>query len=520
MTPRIEQPPAVEMRDITKVFGSLVANDHVDLTVYRGTIHALVGENGAGKSTLMNLLCGLYTPDEGEIHIDGRPVTLHGPGDAIKQGIGMVHQHFMLVPPLTVAENVVLGAEPPGLAVFPKGEAVRRVAALSDRYGLRVEPNARVGALPVGLQQRVEILKTLYRGARILILDEPTAVLTPQETDELFVVLRELVDNGMTILFISHKLREVMAVADEISVLRRGKKVATLETSRTSREEIARLMIGREILPRVERGTGHPGAPALEVEDIYCDSDRGLGALKGVSFTVRAGEVLGIAGVEGNGQSELIEALTGLRPITRGRITLLGRPVANAHPRQLRALGLAAIPEDRHARGLVLDYSVADNLILGAQRAPAVSGGRILNPRRILSRARRLIRAFDIRGAVPRTPARALSGGNQQKIVLAREIDGKPKVLIAAQPTRGLDIGAIQFVHQQLLEQRDQGVSILLISAELDEILALSDRIAVLYEGRITGAFTAAEATEERLGVLMTGGAPEGPRTAEPLTAT
>ena len=522
MTPRTERlpsdPPGVEMRGITKTFGALVANENVDLTVYRGTIHALVGENGAGKSTLMNLLYGLYTPDEGEIRIDGRPVKLHGPADAIKQGIGMVHQHFMLVPPLTVTENVVLGAEPAGLAVFPKREAARQVAELSDRYGLRVDPNARVGALPVGIQQRVEILKTLYRGARILILDEPTAVLTPQETDELFVVLRELVDKGMTILFISHKLREVMVAADEISVLRRGKKVATVEKTQTSREDIARLMIGREILPQVERGTGHPGAPALEAADVYCDSDRGLSALKGVSFTVRAGEVLGIAGVEGNGQSELIEVLTGLRPATRGHITLLERLVTNENPRRLRALGLASIPEDRHARGLVLDYSVSDNLILGEQSAPAVSGGRILNPRRILNRARRLIHAFDIRGATPQTPARSLSGGNQQKIVLAREIDGKPRVLIAAQPTRGLDIGAIQFVHQQLLEQRDHGVGILLISAELDEILALSDRVAVLYEGRIVGTFNATDATEERLGVLMTGGTLEEAPIAAPAT--
>jgi len=509
MTPRTERPPAVEMRGITKTFGLLVANEGVDLTAYRGTIHALVGENGAGKSTLMNLLYGLYAPDAGEIRIDGKPATLRGPGDAIKHGIGMVHQHFMLVPPLTVAENVVLGAEPPGLAVFPKGEAIRRVAELSDRYGLRVDPTARVGALPVGLQQRVEILKTLYRGAHILILDEPTAVLTPQETDELFVVLRDLVDKGMTILFISHKLREVMAVADQISVLRRGKKVATLERAETSREEIARLMIGREILPQVERGVGHPGEPVLEVADLHCASGRGLSALKGLSFTLRAGEVLGIAGVEGNGQSELIEALTGLRAATSGGVTLLGRPVTNANPHHLRAMGLASIPEDRHARGLVLDYSVADNLILGGQSAPTISGGRILSPRRILERARRLIRAFDIRGAAPPTPARSLSGGNQQKIVLAREIDSGPKVLIAAQPTRGLDIGAIQFVHQQILGERDRGVGVLLVSAELDEILALSDRIAVLYEGRISGAFNAAEATEERLGVLMTGGAME-----------
>jgi simple sugar transport system ATP-binding protein len=501
MTPRSNgsgAPLAVEMRGITKRFGSLA--------VTRGSIHALVGENGAGKSTLMNLLYGLYVQDEGEIAINGKHVVLHGPGDAIKQGIGMVHQHFMLVPPLTVAENIVLGAEPPGLALFPRAEAIRRVNELSSLFGLRVDPTARVGDLPVGLQQRVEILKTLYRGAEILILDEPTAVLTPQETDELFVVLQDLVDKGKTILFISHKLREVMAVADQISVLRRGKKIATLEKTQTSREEIARLMIGREVLPQVDRGISHPAGSVLEVRNLTCDSDRGLSALKGVSFTVRAGEVLGIAGVEGNGQSELADVLTGLRPATGGTVVLAGQPAVHATPHHLRQLGLAAIPEDRHARGLVLDYSIADNLILGEQTQPEVSGGHILNPRRILARARRLIASFDIRGATPKTPARALSGGNQQKVVLAREIDARPRLLIAAQPTRGLDIGAIQFVHEQIIAERNRGAGILLISAELEEILALSDRIAVLYEGHITGTFTAEEATEERLGILMTGG--------------
>lgn len=509
MTPpssAVSAPPAVEMLGITKVFGSLVANDTIDLTVRRGTIHALVGENGAGKSTLMSMLYGLYTPTAGEIRIDGKPVVFHGPGDAIKQGIGMVHQHFMLVPPLTVAENIVLGAEPPSPMVYPRREANRRVAELSTRFGLRVDPDARVGALPVGLQQRVEILKTLYRGAEILILDEPTAVLTPQETDELFVVLRDLVDKGKTILFISHKLREVMAVADQISVLRRGKNVATLEKARTSREEIARLMVGREVLPQVDRGISHPGDMVLEVTDLRCDSDRGLSALKGISFTVRAGEVLGIAGVEGNGQSELVEVLSGLRPATGGSITLAGQPVTNATPHALRRRGMANIPEDRHARGLVLSFAVAENLILGVEDQRDVTGGRVLNLGRIMARARRLIGQFDIRGASPQTPCRELSGGNQQKVVLARELDSRPRVLIAAQPTRGLDIGAIQFVHEQILAERDRGVATLLVSAELDEILALSDRIAVLYEGRITGAFTAEEATEEQLGILMTGG--------------
>ncbi len=499
-------PPAVEMRGITKTFGTLVADDAIDLVVHRGSIHALVGENGAGKSTLMNMLYGMYAADSGEILINGQKASLHSPGDAIKHGIGMVHQHFMLVPPLTVAENVVLGAEPPGVAVFPKQEAIKRVVGLSDRFGLNVDPTARVGSLPVGLQQRVEILKTLYRGAEILILDEPTAVLTPQETDELFVVLRDLVKKDKTILFISHKLREVMAVADQISVLRRGKKVATLEKPKTSREEISKLMVGREVLPQVVRGSGHPSEPVLEVSDLHCSSDRGLSALKGLTFTVRAGEVLGIAGVEGNGQSELVDVITGLRHATGGRVTLLGHDITNKSPRLCRDLGLAAIPEDRHARGLILDYSVANNLVLGVQDKPSVTGGRVLRPGQIVARARRLVEQFDIRGAAPETLARSLSGGNQQKVVLAREIDGAPRLLIAAQPTRGLDIGAIQFVHERILAERDRDVGVLLVSAELDEIFALSDRIVVIYEGRIMGEFTAEEATEERLGILMTGG--------------
>jgi ABC-type uncharacterized transport system ATPase subunit len=499
-------PPAVEMRGITKTFGTLVADDSIDLFVHRGSIHALVGENGAGKSTLMNMLYGLYVADSGEILINGQKVVLHGPGDAIKHGIGMVHQHFMLVPPLTVAENVVLGAEPPGVAVYRKQEATNRVVELSDRYGLKVDPSARVGSLPVGLQQRVEILKTLYRGAEILILDEPTAVLTPQETDELFMVLGDLVKKDKTILFISHKLREVMAVADQISVLRRGKKVATLEKSQTSREEISKLMVGREMLPQVVRGTGHPAKSVLGVNDLHCASDRGLSALKGINFTVHEGEVLGIAGVEGNGQSELVEVITGLRHATGGRVILRGHDITNKNPRLCRDLGLAAIPEDRHARGLILDYSVANNLILGVQDKRAVTGGRVLRPGKIVARARRLVEQFDIRGCASDTLVRSLSGGNQQKVVLAREIDGAPKLLIAAQPTRGLDIGAIQFVHERILAERDRGVAILLVSAELEEIFALSDRILVIYEGHIMGEFTAEEATEEKLGILMTGG--------------
>jgi ABC-type uncharacterized transport system ATPase subunit len=500
-------PLAVEMRGITKIFPGVVANDHVDFQVRHGEIQALVGENGAGKTTLMNLLYGLIHPDAGEILIEGEPAHIQGPRDAIKRGIGMVHQHFMLIPVFTVGENIVLGNEP----VTPGGfyDYTKARAAINDltrRYGLALDPDARVGELPVGLQQRVEIVKVLYRGASILILDEPTGVLTPQETAELFVVLRDLVNSGKTIIFISHKLKEVLQISDRITVMRRGKVVGHLITKDTNEAEIARLMVGREVLLRVDKKPATPGPVALRVENLTASSDQGVPALRGISFDLHQGEILGIAGVEGNGQSELVEVLAGTRRPTGGHVILGTRDVTILNAAGIRSAGIGHIPEDRRGAGLVLNYSVADNLILGRQRSKVFSwDGLVLRLKAILAWAVRLIKEFDIRTPSPRTPARTLSGGNQQKIIVAREMASQPRVLLAAQPTRGVDIGAIEFIHRRLVAQRDEGAAVLLVSAELDEIRSLSDRIAVIYEGRLV-SMEPAEATEERLGLLMTGG--------------
>jgi general nucleoside transport system ATP-binding protein len=509
-------PPAVEMRGITKAWPGVVANDHVNLEVRKGEIHALVGENGAGKTTLMNILYGLIRPDSGEIFINGQPAHISGPREAIRLGIGMVHQHFMLIPPLTVAENIVLGREPGGLsATYDINRARADIQDLSKRYGLAIDPDVRIEKLSVGLQQRVEILKVLYRGADILIMDEPTGVLTPQETFELFGVLRGLVAQGKTIIFITHKLREVLELSDRITVLRRGKNVGELITKETNQAEIARMMVGREVLLRVNKTPAHPGPVILHVEDLHTLSDRGLEVLHGVSFDVRAGEILGIAGVEGNGQSELVEALTGMRKITGGKVTIT--PVENGQPgktiqittmsaREERVFGLAHIPEDRRGSGLVLTDSIEDNTILGRQRWPEFSWeGFVLLLRRIADWAKKLVTEFDVRTPSIEVPARALSGGNQQKVIIARELASNPQALIASQPTRGVDIGAIEFIHRRLIEVRDAGKAVLLVSAELDEIRSLSDRIAVMYEGQIVD-IVSPEATEEQLGILMTGG--------------
>ena len=509
-------PLAVEMRDITKAWPGVVANDHVHLAVRKGEIHALVGENGAGKTTLMNILYGLIHPDSGEILINGQPAHITGPRDAIRLGIGMVHQHFMLIPPLTVAENIVLGHEPGSTtSVYEVKKARELILQLSKQYGLPIDPDVRIERLSVGLQQRVEILKVLYRAAGILIMDEPTGVLTPQETFELFGVLRGLVAQGKTIIFITHKLREVLELSDRITVLRRGKNAGELITRETSQAEIARMMVGREVLLRVNKTPAHTGPVVLHVEDVYAQSDRGLDVLRGVSFDVRAGEILGIAGVEGNGQSELVETLTGMRKITSGKITLTGvkdgqvgkmHDLTTMNAREERRAGLAHIPEDRRGSGLVLTDSIADNIILGRQRWPQFSWrGFVLALRRIVNWAKKLIADFDIRTSSAEAPARALSGGNQQKIIIAREFSANPMALIASQPTRGVDIGAIEFIHRRLIEQRDAGKAVLLISAELDEIRSLSDRIAVMYEGKIVD-IVSPDATEEQLGILMTGG--------------
>src|SRR6266702_7189829 len=498
---------AVAMRGITKAFPGVVANDHVDLEVRAGEIHALVGENGAGKSTLMNILYGLIHPDSGEILINGAPVKIGGSRDAIANGIGMVHQHFMLIPVFTVGENIMLGREPVVAGgIYDSAKARRDIQEMTRKYGLALDPDARTGELPVGLQQRVEIVKVLYRGAGILILDEPTGVLTPQETNELFVVLRDLVKAGKTIIFISHKLREVLEISDRITVMRRGKVVGHLITKDTNQEEIATAMVGRAVLLRVEKKPATPGAVAFRVENLSALSDRGVQALKGVSFELRQGEILGIAGVEGNGQSELVEVLAGTRRPTGGRILLGDEDVTTADAREEREAGVGHIPEDRRGVGLVLNYSIADNLILGRERAPLFSWhGLLLRLDSIKNWAKRLVKEFDIRTPSIETPARALSGGNQQKIIVAREMASNPKVLLAAQPTRGVDIGAIEFIHRRLVKERDEGAAILLVSAELDEVRSLSDRIAVMYEGRIV-SFESPDADEARLGLLMTGG--------------
>jgi simple sugar transport system ATP-binding protein len=498
--------PLLELRGITKRFPGVLANDDVNFDLRSGEVHALLGENGAGKSTLMNILYGLYTPDEGEILMRGNPIELGSTSAAIEHGIGMVHQHFMLIPVMTVAENIVLAIEPKKGGVFLDYDAAaKRVRELSDRYGLVVDPNARIDRTTVGQQQRVEILKALYRGAEILILDEPTAVLTPQEAQELFEILRSLKSQGKSIIFISHKLNEVLEIADRVTTLRRGKVVATIPASGATEESLARMMVGREVLLRVDKTVPKPGDPLLTVEDLHVFDDRGLETVRGISLEVRSGEILGLAGVDANGQSELIDAIAGLRPVHSGRIIVDGNDVTHAHARQALEAGLGHIPEDRHRRGLVLPFSLAENLALHSYRDEPNSKRGFLNLRAMLARARRLLQEFDVRGGTPATPAAALSGGNQQKVVLAREIDGDPKVLIAAQPTRGLDVGAIEFVHRRLIEQRDAGRAVFLVSLELEEILSLSDRILVIYEGQIVGEFPPT-ATEEELGFAMTGG--------------
>lgn len=509
-------PFAVEMREITKIWPGVVANDHVNLKVHKGEIHALVGENGAGKSTLMNILYGLIHSNSGEILINGREVHISGPRDAIRLGIGMVHQHFMLIPPLTVAENIVLGREPGGLgSTYNLKKARADILALSKQYGLPIDPDKRIEKLSVGQQQRVEILKVLYRGADILIMDEPTGVLTPQETFELFSVLRGLVEQGKTIIFITHKLREVLELTDNITVMRRGKNVGELVTRETNQAEIARTMVGREVLLRVNKTPAKPGPVVLHVEDLHAVSDRGLEVLHGINLDVHAGEILGIAGVEGNGQTELVEVLSGMYPSTSGKVSItpikagqsgMERIVTGKDARVVRQAGLAHIPEDRRGSGLVMAESIEDNSILGRQRWTQFSWrGLVLLLRNIKVWAQRLIRDFDVRTPSAEVPARALSGGNQQKVIIAREFASDPVALIAAQPTRGVDIGAIEFIHRRLIEQRDSGKAVLLVSAELDEIRSLSDRIAVMYEGKIVD-IVGPDATEEQLGILMTGG--------------
>ena len=495
----------LEVRGVTKRFPGVVANDRIDLRVAPGEVHALLGENGAGKSTLMNVLYGLYEPDEGEILLDGRPVRLGGPRDAIAHHIGMVHQHFMLVPPLTVAENVILGEETTRGPLLDRGEAERRVRALSERYGLAVDARARVADLSVGVQQRVEILKALYRGADILILDEPTAVLTPQEADELLAIMRELAAQGKAIILITHKLREVLAAADRITVLRGGRVAGTTSPREATQQGLAAMMVGRPVLLRVEKGLARPGEVMLRVEDLRVRDDRNQPAVDRLSLAVRSGEILGLAGVEGNGQAELVEALTGLREVGAGRVLVDGRDLTNGSARLFAESGVGHIPADRQKYGLVLSQPVAENLVLSSYYRPPYARGIRRAFGAVWRHALQLVRAFDIRAPSPATPVGALSGGNQQKTVAAREFTRPLKLLIAAQPTRGLDVGSMEFIHRKIVEARDGGAAVLLVSAELDEILSLADRVAVIYRGRIVGEMPAAEAEAETIGLMMAG---------------
>ncbi|HNS50971.1 MAG TPA: ABC transporter ATP-binding protein [Anaerolineae bacterium] len=615
--------PILEVRDATKRFPGVLANDHVGFSLDEGEVLAFLGENGAGKSTLMNILYGLYAPDEGEIRIRGEKVEIHDPNDAIRHGIGMVHQHFQLVPVFTVAENIVMGTEPSRLAfswkalggaaavagvlgfvggifaldgvlrwllagavaaavvaglyglvtllgllsrrgfwlyfgvvgaacialfaglalllgapgripllvilallfaaashpmlrvvttALDRRQAVRRIRALSDQYGLAMEPEARTGSLPVGVQQRVEIIKTLYREAKILILDEPTAVLTPQETDELFAIMRGLVRQGKSILFISHKLKEVMAISDRIIVMRNGRVVGETRPAETSEEQLAEMMVGREVELVVAKGPASPGDVVLEVSGLTAIDKRHQPALRGVDLFIRSGEVLGVAGVQGNGQTELVAVLTGLQPATGGSVRVLGQDVTNAHPRSVTELGVAHIPEDRQEDGLVLSFPIYDNLVLCTYYEQPFAKGPLVQFDEIHAFADRLVEEFDVRTPSSALPAQNLSGGNQQKVIVARELSRPIKLLVAAQPTRGLDVGSIEYIHRRLIQKRDEGCAVLLVSAELDEIMAVSDRISVMYEGHIVGTVDADKATREELGLLMAGSRPESKR--------
>ncbi len=502
-----DRTPILELRHITKRFPGVMANKDVSISVSTGEVLALLGENGAGKSTLMNVVYGLLDADEGEIVVEGEVVRIRAPRDAIALRIGMVHQHFMLVEPLTVTENIVLGMEPTGaFGIIDRAAARAKVLELSERYGLEVDPDAKVHDLSVGRQQRVEILKALYRDARILILDEPTAVLTPQEVTELFGIVRELVAQGLAVVIITHKLDEVMAFSDRIAVMRNGELVGETTPSACNEQSLARMMVGRDVVLRVEKAPSTPGAPVLEVSDLQAVDDRKLEVLKGVSFVVREGEVVGVAGVSGNGQTELVEAIMGLRKPTSGTISLRGKDITHDSAAATIAAGVSHVPEDRHRRGLVLEFDLVENVALGDQRRPPISKHGILDRKALEAEARSRIAEYDVRTPSQHVAAANLSGGNQQKLVLARELGRNPDLLIAAQPTRGLDVGAIEFVHRRILAERQSGKGVLLVSMELEEVMSLSDRILVMYEGRIVAEFKGGTVTEEELGFQMTGG--------------
>jgi len=501
--------PVLELRGITKQFPGVLANDNVNLSLEEGEIHALLGENGAGKTTLMNILYGLYKPTRGQIFVRGKEISIHGPTDAIAQGIGMVHQHFMLVPVLTVTENVMLGQETLKNGFLDRRTVAREIREISRKYGLNVDPKAYVKDLPVGVQQRVEIIKVLYRNANILILDEPTAVLTPQEVEDLFEILQSLVKQGISVIFITHKLKEVLAVADRITVLRRGKTVGTVKPQESTEQSLAELMVGRAVELVVQKTKALPTDPILSVNDLVVQDDRENTTVDGVSFVLRAGEVLGVAGVQGNGQTELVEALTGLRQPKAGSITLLGQDVTSYSPRRITEMGVGHVPEDRQRDGLVLSYPIKDNMVLNTYYQPPFASGVVINEAKVIEAAEARVAEYDVRTPSIDTSAGALSGGNQQKVIVAREFSRPNKLLIASQPTRGLDVGSIEYIHRRIIEQRDNGTAVLLVSTELDEVRALSDRIAVMFDGRIVAVVEASQVSKEQIGLLMAGSMPD-----------
>lgn len=496
----------IEMREITKVFGEFVANDKINLELRKGEIHALLGENGAGKSTLMNMLAGLLEPTSGEIVVNGQVVKLDSPSKAASLGIGMVHQHFMLVEAFTVAENIILGSELTKNGVLDIARATREINELSERYGLAVDPTAKVADISVGAQQRVEILKTLYRGADILIFDEPTAVLTPSEIDELMAIMKNLVKEGKSIILITHKLDEIRAVSDRVTVIRRGKSIETVEIAGATNADLAEMMVGRSVSFKTEKQEAQPKEVVLSIKDLVVNENRGVPAVKNLSLDVRAGEIVGIAGIDGNGQSELIQAITGLRKIESGSVELKGQSIVGLHPRQITEMSVGHVPEDRHRDGLVLEMMISENIALQTYYKEPLSKKGILNYTNIIGYAKQLMQEFDVRAASEIVPASALSGGNQQKAIIAREVDRNPDLLIVSQPTRGLDVGAIEYIHKRLIQERDNGKAVLVVSFELDEILNVSDRIAVIHDGKIQGIVTPETTNKQELGVLMAGG--------------
>ena len=496
----------IEMREITKVFGEFVANDKINLELRKGEIHALLGENGAGKSTLMNMLAGLLEPTSGEIVVNGQVVKLDSPSKAASLGIGMVHQHFMLVEAFTVAENIILGSELTKNGVLDIARATREINELSERYGLAVNPSAKVADISVGAQQRVEILKTLYRGADILIFDEPTAVLTPSEIDELMAIMKNLVKEGKSIVLITHKLDEIRAVSDRVTVIRRGKSIETVEIAGSTNADLAEMMVGRSVSFKTEKQEAQPKEVILSIKDLVVNENRGVPAVKNLSLDVRAGEIVGIAGIDGNGQSELIQAITGLRKIESGSVELKGQSIVGLHPRQITEMSVGHVPEDRHRDGLVLEMMISENIALQTYYKEPLSKKGILNYTNIIGYAKQLMQEFDVRAASEIVPASALSGGNQQKAIIAREVDRNPDLLIVSQPTRGLDVGAIEYIHKRLIQERDNGKAVLVVSFELDEILNVSDRIAVIHDGKIQGIVTPETTNKQELGVLMAGG--------------